>query len=151
MESYFLQQETAFWSAALWKKTGPVPEDYKYAGDCWLWIQMGKHAPLWSADIHISQYRKREGQISKGVAKYKAEQWRARPRRTLKAWVARLFFTPQSRLYPRGERFFLWLYPLLFMRKGGTQYFAFEHEKPVKKQAKTFIIGENPSYKDLPF
>ncbi len=146
MESYFVAQETAFWTAKLWREAGPVPEDYRYAGDCWLWIEMAKHAPMWSADLAISRYRKRPGQISKGVTKYKAEQWRARPRRTLKAWGAWLFFTPQSRLLPRGERFFLWLYPILFMRGEKPEYFAFENGKPVKRVAKTFVIGENPSY-----
>jgi glycosyltransferase involved in cell wall biosynthesis len=147
MESYFVQQETAFWTADLWKKAGPVPESYWWAGDCWLWIQMAKHAPLWSMEWPISRYRKREGQISKGIVKYKAEQWRARPHRSLSAWKARLFFSPQTRLAPRGEKFFLWLYPLLFMRGArAQQYITFRNGIPEKKWAKTFIIGENPSY-----
>lgn len=147
MESYFLQQETAFWTSELWNKSGPVPEDYRYAGDCWLWIHMAGHERLWSVDLPISRYRKREGQISKGIVKYKGEQWRARPRRSIKAWQARLFFTPQSRLFPHGEQFFLSLYPLLFMRaKHRMEYIDLENGKPVKKQAQSFIIGEKPAY-----
>jgi hypothetical protein len=146
MESYFVAQETAFWTAELWKKSGPVPEEYRYAGDCWLWMQMAKYAPLWSADLAISRYRKREGQISKSVKKYKAEQWRARPHRSLKAWAARLFFAPQSRLLPRGETFFLWLYPLLFMRGAKPEYIAFENDRPIKRTATTFVIGDHPRY-----
>ncbi len=149
MESYFVQADTVFFSASLWKKTGPIPEEYKRAGDHWLWMQMAKHAPLWAVNLHTTNYRKRAGQLSFD-SRAADERWLARPKRPFKAWQARLFFTPQSRLYPRGEKFFLWLYPKLFMRGSSKmQYIDFENGTPVKKRAKTFIIGESPSYADL--
>lgn len=150
MEAYFVQADTVFFSAALWSQVGPIPGEYKRAGDHWLWMQMAKHAPLWCVNLQTTNYRKRQGQLSM-ESRAAQERWLARPRRSLKAWGARLFFSPQSRMAPRGERFFLWLYPLLFMRgKHRTQYIDFVNGAPVKKWAKTFIIGDNPSYADVP-
>ncbi len=149
LEAYFVQADTVFWRASLWHKVAPFPPEYKRAGDHWLWMQMAKHAAMWSVNLHVTNYRKRDGQLST-EPRTMEERWLARPKRTRRAWQARLFFSPQSRLYPRGEAFFLWLYPLLFMR--GThrmQYIDFIDSKPVKKWAKTFIIGDNPSYADM--
>lgn len=149
MEAYFVAADTVFYRSSLWKETGPIPDHFRCSGELWLWREMAHKTPLWSANIHVTRYRKRSGGLSKNIANCKKEQWEIRPRRSLKAWQARLFFSPQSRLYPRGEKFFLWLYPLLFMRGKKQQYVDFEHGKVVKKDAKTFIIGEHPSYKDL--
>jgi len=138
-ESYFVDQDTVFWRAELWKKVAPMPAHYRRAADYWLWIQMARHAPMWSLNHHVSNFMRREGQISKAVSKYKKEQWEARPRRDLKAWGAKLFFTPQSRLSPHFERFFLWLYPLLFMRQK-TEYLAIENSEVIKKKARSYIV-----------
>lgn len=135
-ESYFVQQDSVFWHAALWHKVAPMPKHYRSAADYWLWIQMAKHAPLWSVNVPVSFFRKREGQISKGVAKYKKEQWDARPRRSLVAWGARLFFAPASRLGKPFEKFFLWTYPLLF---GRQRYIELVGGAPVKKVAQSYI------------
>jgi len=150
MEAYFVQADTVFFSAKLWKKVGPIPSEYKRAGDHWLWMEMAKHTPLWCVNLQTTNYRKRQGQLSLGP-RASQERWLARPKRSAKAWGARLFFSPQSRLFPKGEKFFLWLYPKLFMRgKHKMQYIDFENGTPVKKWAKSFIIGEHPSYADLP-
>jgi hypothetical protein len=149
IEAYFVAADTVFWRAELWKQTGPIPDHFRCAGEQWLWRKMAKHTPLWSANLHVTCYRKRAGGLSKNIANCRKEQWSIRPRRTARAWAARLFFSPQSRLYPKGERFFLALYPLLFMRGNEHEYFDFENGKVVKKIAKTFIIGERPSYKDI--
>jgi glycosyltransferase involved in cell wall biosynthesis len=135
-ESYFVQQDSVFWKAALWKEVAPMPKEYRSAADYWLWIQMAKHAPLWSLNVPVSCFRKREGQISKGIAKYKAEQWDARPRRSTAAWIARLFFTPQSRLGKPFEKFFLWLYPFLF---GRQEYIEYTDGMPTKKLAQSYL------------
>jgi len=135
-ESYFVQQDSVFWHAALWQKVAPMPKHYRSAADYWLWVQMAAHAPLWSVNVPVSFFRKRDGQISKGISTYKKEQWDARPRRSLKAWGARLFFTPESRLGKPFEKFFVRLYPLLF---GRQLYIEFVGGAPVKKVAQSYI------------
>ncbi len=117
-EAYFVEQDSVFWRASLWKqlvaKYGGMPAKYRSAADYWLWIHFAEFAPLWSLNTKISCFRKREGQISKGVAKYKAEQWDARPRRSLAAQLVRLFFASQARLGSWSEPFYIFLYPIIF-------------------------------------
>lgn len=137
MEAYFVQQDSVFWRKELWEKVAPMPKHYRSAADYWLWIQMAKYAPLWSLNVHISNFMKREGQISSGIAKYKKEQWDARPHRSLGAWYARLFFWPEGR-FPSLQRLFARLYPLLYMR-GNEQYIELVNGVPVKKSATTYI------------
>ncbi len=135
-ESYFVQQDSVFWRRELWQKVAPMPKTYRSAADYWLWIHMAKHAPLWSVNIPISCFRKREGQISKGISNYKKEQWDARSHRPLEAWGARLFFAPQTRLGKPFEKFFLWLYPLFF---GRQEYIERIDGVLVKKIAKSYV------------
>ncbi len=144
-ESYYVTADTVFWSKNLWERSGPIPTDFRCAGEQWLWMQMAQYAPLWSVNLHVTNYRKRAGQLS-STGGCKHEQMRIRPHRTLRAWGARLFFSPQSRIFPRWEKFFLWLYPIVF---GTESYIDFDNGVPVKKRAKTFIIGENPTYADI--
>jgi glycosyltransferase involved in cell wall biosynthesis len=118
-EAYFVEQDSVFWKKELWQKAGPMPKHMRSAADYWLWMRMAEYAPLWSLNIPISSFRKREGQISKDVKKYKNEQKQVRPKKSLVARIARIFFSPQSRIvnaYPRLERPFLALYSLLFLR-----------------------------------
>jgi glycosyltransferase involved in cell wall biosynthesis len=138
-ESYFVQQDAVFWRAGLWKKISPMPEHYRLAADYWLWMHMAKHAPLWSLNVHVSDFMKRKGQMSESTDTYKREQWNARPHRSLKAWGARLFFSPQSRLGKQFEPLFLWLYPRIFMR-GNEQYLTIENDRAVKKPARSFVV-----------
>jgi glycosyltransferase involved in cell wall biosynthesis len=150
LEAYHVNADTVFWRKALWEKAGPLPSDYRCAGEAQLWIRMAKFAPLWAANLYVSKYRKRAGSLSKNIERCRQEKWRARgDKRSLKAWSARLFFSPQSRLYPRGEKFFLWLYPILFMRTKKTHYIDFENGTPIKKEAKTFVISDHPTYASM--
>lgn len=134
-EAYFVEADSVFFRRTLWQKVGPFPTRYKSAGDYWLWIEMARHAPLMSIDTPISNFRKREGQLSKGIARYKGEQWDARPRRTISAWKTRLFFSPQSRItkyFPSFEPFFITLYPLLFGRPSET-YIKFRTDGSIER------------------
>ena len=137
-EAYFVEQDSVFWRKELWQKVAPMPKHYRSAADYWLWVQMARHAPMWSLKFPISNFMKREGQISKGVSKYRKEQLETRPHRPLHAWLPRVFFSPQSRLYPKGQAFFEWLYPLLFMR-GNEEYIDIAGGVPVKTRATTFV------------
>ncbi len=141
-ESYFIEQDSVFWRANLWKKSGPIPTHFLSAGDYWLWIQFAKYSPLWSVNIPISNFRKRPGQLSKNISLYKSEQWKTRPQRTRKAWKSRLFFSPQSRLvykFPKIEPFFLWLYPIIFGRSN-NEYIEIVNGAPVKNVMKSYRV-----------
>lgn len=122
-EAYFVEQDSVFWRKELWEKVSPMPKEMRSATDYWLWIQMAQHTPLWSLNTPISSFRKRAGQISKNVSRYKNEQNAIRPHKTFTAWTARLFFAPQShivRVFPASENLFLGLYRLLFLRKNDS-------------------------------
>lgn len=138
MESYFVEQDSVFWRRELWEKVAPMPKHFRSAADYWLWVHMAKHAQLWSLKFPISNFMKRAGQISKGVSKYKKEQLETRPVRPLWVWLPRFFFSPQSRLHPKGEAFFKALYPVLFMRKP-MEYIEVIDGQPVKMPAKTYV------------
>ena len=142
-EAYFVEQDSVFWRAALWKKAGKIPTKFKSAGDYWLWLQFSKYALLWSINIPISNFRKREGQLSKDISRYKKEQWEARPKKSWSAWNARLFFSPQSRLtaiFPRLNKFFIWLYPIFFRKIFPIEYIEIKDNNPVKRNASSYVI-----------
>lgn len=142
-EAYFIEQVSVFWKATLWEKAGKIPTKFKSAGDYWLWLQFAKYALLWSINIPISNFRKREGQLSKDVSQYKKEQWEARPKRSWSAWNARLFFSPQSRLtavFPRLNKFFIWLYPVFFRKMFPIEYIEIKDNNPVKRKASSYVI-----------
>lgn len=130
-EAYFVEQDSVFWRERLWKSVGGIPNELKTAGDYWLWIQFAKLAPLWTLKARISCFRKREGQLSKNVSKYKLEQWNIRPQRNLRAFIARSFFALESRITafaPRTEKIFLTLYPFLFMAGRHIEYIEIDKE-----------------------
>ena len=137
-ESYPTAANGIFWRSTLWKKVAPIPTSYRISGDYWLWIQMAKYAPMWSLNFPIGNFMRREGQLHT-TGRYKAEQWEARPRRSLRAWGARLFFSPRSRLPNSFEKFFLRLYPLIFMRGRKPQYIEIENGVPTKKSVRSYV------------
>ena len=141
-EAYFVEQDSVFWRKELWEKVGPMPKEMQSATDYWLWIAMAQHTPLWSLNTPISSFRKREGQISKNVARYKGEQRTIRPHKTLVAWTARLFFAPQShiiRIFPAFENLFLRLYSFLFLKKTDS-YVEIVDGKAIRKPFSSYRV-----------
>ncbi len=137
-QSYFIQQDGVFWRSLLWDKIGSIPEKYTRAGDYWLWTHFAKHASLWSLNVHVSSFRKRPGQISADIPAYKKEQDDIQKSAGFSAFCARLFFSPQSRLYPRFQKFFLALYRIIFWNRN-KEYIEIVDGIPIKKQARSFI------------
>jgi len=137
-EAYFVSANGCFWGKELWEKVAPIPTNYRIAGDYWLWIKMAIYAPMWSLDVPIGNFMRRKGQLH-AQGGYKAEQWQTRPHRSLTAWGARLFFSPQSRLGSRLEFFFLWLYPRIFQRRWRPEYIDIVNGVPVKKKMRSYI------------
>jgi glycosyltransferase involved in cell wall biosynthesis len=141
-ESYFIEQDSMFWRNNLWKKITSIPTDYSAAGDYFLWMQFAKWSPLISFDAHISFFRKHAGQKSKDVKVYRSEQNKARSQGSLSAWIARLFFSLQSRvvrLFPKTECFFLWLYHHTYMQIKPEVYLSKVNGHYAKKKAYSYI------------
>ncbi|HEU5114608.1 MAG TPA: glycosyltransferase [Candidatus Paceibacterota bacterium] len=90
-ETYFVEQESTFWRAQLWRKVAPIPVHLRSAGDYWLGIQFAKHASLDSIHERTTYFRIRPGQISSQNAKYRGEQQSIMPKRSLTAYKVRLF------------------------------------------------------------
>ncbi len=70
---YFIQQDSVFWKANLWKKAGPIDPSLKLAGDYDLWIKFANHSKLHSINSQVSCFRKRKGQLSEQNQSYQDE------------------------------------------------------------------------------
>lgn len=138
-QAYFVEQDSVFWRANLWKKVGGIPTKYRLAGDYFLWVQFAHHAPLWSLNIPVSRFRKRAEQLSQRVSEYKKEQRAIVSRTGYEVSLLRIFFTLRSRLGRRFERFFRALYSLFFMRKKKTYFIDITNDKVVKKETTSFF------------
>ncbi len=141
-EAYYVAQDSVFWRAGLWKKVVGIPAEYKYAGDYFLWTEFAKHTTLVSLNTPVSYFRRREGQLSKDVSRYKREQKIIRPEKSFTAWRVRIFFSAQSRLvrkFPSLEKFFVKFYPLFFIQKPLT-YLEIKDGEVVRREIKTFVV-----------
>lgn len=70
----WIQQESCFWTRALYEKAGGLDTQYRYAGDYKLWCAFAQHEPLYSVDSVISGFRTHKGQKSSNWEAYRAEQ-----------------------------------------------------------------------------
>jgi glycosyltransferase involved in cell wall biosynthesis len=93
----FIQQDSVFFHSGLWKKSGPIDERLRYAGDYFLWIKMSHYANLISVNKKVSCFRKRSGQLSENMARYRQEQDQIMPpTKSLIEKKAKLFFWIKS-------------------------------------------------------
>jgi glycosyltransferase involved in cell wall biosynthesis len=69
----FVQQDSVFWRADLWRKAAPIDTCLKLAGDFWLWTQFAKFAKLYSVNSEVSCFRRTPGQLSSNIEQYRAE------------------------------------------------------------------------------
>lgn len=67
---YFIQQDSVFWRADLWQKSGGVDDRLLMAGDYFLWKSFSKFAPLYSLNAYISCFRKLANQKSSDIKTY---------------------------------------------------------------------------------
>jgi len=72
-DDYFIQQDSVFWRAWLWQKTGGIQAGIKLAGDYFLWQNFAKLAPLVSIQSMVSCFRQVDGQLSQDSSSYQAE------------------------------------------------------------------------------
>ncbi len=142
MQAYFVEQDSVFWRAGLWKKISAIPTSYRVAGDYWLWTQFAKFAPLWSLNVEVSMFRKSSAQQSKQIAKYKAEQRDIQSRLVRHALLLqRIFFSLWSRCLPHAQSVFLFLYPIFFPKQSSLPYLTVTNGKIEKKKARSFLVA----------
>lgn len=67
---HFIQQDSVFWSAGLWQKSGGVDEKLSLAGDYFLWKSFAELAPLYSLNAYVSCFRKAPNQKSADIHAY---------------------------------------------------------------------------------
>lgn len=67
---YFIQQDSVFWRAGLWKKSGGVDEKLTLAGDYFLWKSFAQFAPLYSLKAYVSCFRRAPNQKSSDIQAY---------------------------------------------------------------------------------
>ena len=75
----FVQQESVFWRADLWARSGGVDATLKVASDYFLWKSFAKYAPLYSLNAYVSCFRKTPTQKSADIQAYFAEIDRVEP------------------------------------------------------------------------
>lgn len=138
--AYFIHQDSAFWRKELWEKIGKIPEDIKLAGDYYLWTQFAKYSPLWSIDYTVSRFRKRKGQLSENMSKYRKEQEKIVPKtKSFLALKIKLFFWLKAKLIILPESFFVILYRTLFWRES-KHYIDIEDNALIKREANSYIV-----------
>jgi len=114
--AYHITQDSVFWKKELWDKTGGISEHLKFAGDYELWIKMSRIEKLWSINATLSYFRKRKGQLSKQIGRYKADQQEVAPQSIFSNFFIRIFFNFESR-FRSIQKIFLILYCIVFQNK----------------------------------
>jgi glycosyltransferase involved in cell wall biosynthesis len=107
-EAYFVQQDSVFWRADLWKAAGGLDETFRLAGDYDLWMRFAERVPLYTLNFPVSSFRRVSGQLSENLAAYRAEQERIAPPRNLRDRLLRMFFNSFEPKLPA------WLNSLVF-------------------------------------
>lgn len=75
-DDYCIQQESTFWTRALWDKAGGyISTEYKVAGDYELWSRFFQHDQLYTPTTLLGGFRlRKEGQLSHNWDVYKKER-----------------------------------------------------------------------------
>lgn len=114
-EAYFIQQDSVFWNADLWREAGGIDARLKKAGDYCLWIAFSRYAPLHSLNYCVSCFRMREGQMSRDLGWYLRECDLVKPREdSLARRMIACYFRHEGRVPARLRPF---LYRLFFRRQ----------------------------------
>ena len=67
---HFIQQDSVFWRADLWQKSGGIDAKFTLAGDYFLWNSFAELAPLYSLKASVSCFRKVPNQKSADIKAY---------------------------------------------------------------------------------
>jgi glycosyltransferase involved in cell wall biosynthesis len=137
----FVLQNAVFWRDSLSKKAGPIHAGYKLAGDYALWVTFAKITPLYVFDKVVSRFRKREGQLSGAMDKYRSEQAHIIPKQGLKRELIKIFFWTRARAPAMVRPVWDCLYGVLFVGSKMPYYIHIrEDDVPEITKADTFYI-----------
>jgi glycosyltransferase involved in cell wall biosynthesis len=139
--AHFIHQDSVFWKAELWKKSGEIKNTLRYAGDYYLWLQFAKYASLYSVNKEVSCFRTRERQLTEEMTKYRDEQASLSKERGFLNFKIKLFFWAKQRFVKNiYSPFFIFLYGILFQDKQ-TSYIEFDERNELCiKKTKSYII-----------
>jgi glycosyltransferase involved in cell wall biosynthesis len=139
--AYFIHQDSVFWKAELWKKSGEIKNTLQYAGDYYLWLQCAKYAPLYSLNKEVSCFRTRKGQLTEEMQKYREEQALLSKEQGFLNFKIKLFFWTKQRFSKKlFSPFFVFIYRIFF-QDTQTSYIEFdEKDTPFIKKTKSYII-----------
>lgn len=116
-DHYFIQQDSVFWRAWLWKQSGGIDSNFKRAGDYYLWVRFAEFVPLITVKSWISCFRSVKGQLSQDIAAYMREAGNFSVGNDALSKRVRLFFRYEKSL-PE------FLKPFLFKRAFGRPVFS---------------------------
>jgi glycosyltransferase involved in cell wall biosynthesis len=110
---HFIQQDSVFWTADLWKRAGGANAKLSVAGDYFLWKAFAELEPLYSINSHVSCFRRTAEQKSADIQSY----WREI--RDNSVWDQALslrIFRYLKRLDALPVKLRRWLHDLIFGR-----------------------------------
>lgn len=96
---HFIQQDSVFWRAWLWQKSGGINKNFKRAGDYYLWTKFAEQASLVTIGSCVSCFRSVEGQLSRDFAAYMNEVENYLAGKDLLAKKVRLYSKLEKRLF----------------------------------------------------
>ena len=137
---HFIQQDSVFWRAAIWHKSGGVDAKLSLAGDYFLWKSFAKLAPLYSLKAYVSCFRKVPNQKSADIQAYFREIEKISP-------LDKHSSTKISRKFNRIESLTRFLRPLCYRLAFGRHQ---HHLVILEKSVEPYLLeGEYYVLKDL--
>lgn len=114
-EAYFIQQDSVFWRASLWRRSGGGQARFRLAGDYYLWHAFAEYEPLYSLKLPVSCFRICKGQLSENSVAYQKECREIVPESgAMFRRLARMYFARHDKLPAALRRL---MYRLLFGRQ----------------------------------
>lgn len=139
-EGYFIQQDSVFWRANLWSRSGGLDASLRLAGDFALWLKFAHLEPLYSTNIPVSCFRKVKGQLSEDLVAYKNEQNDLVETDIIRTWMLRKYFSVAEPVLPGWMNFVV--FRLLFPR-APLYYIDSDVEPFVIKSLKRYWVNRD--------
>jgi len=91
-DAYFIEQDSVFWRADLWRRINGIDANLKLAGDYYLWVQFSQFEKLYTIKAPVSCYMIHDGQLSQDMPSYQDECRRISPPSGFHGKKIRYFF-----------------------------------------------------------
>ena len=138
---YFIQQDSVFWKASLWEKSGGLDPSLKLAGDFYLWKLFARHASLYSLNVQVSCFRRREEQLSSNMESYYAEVAKIQSG-DLPGIMTRMSQAFYFKVLWRSRQKFWKIYELVFFRENVYRWIEVDEETMVMHTTHSMIRGD---------